>query len=273
MMRLGVLGCGGRMGRAVLGEILAAPDLQLAGGTESPGHPVLGQDLGGLAGSRPAGVVASDDPARLMAVADVVIEFSAPAPTVAHAALAAEHGTAHVIGTTGLDAAQMAMLRTASARIAIVRAANMCLGINLLLGLAAQVARALGPEAFDAEVIEIHHRHKVDAPSGTALALGAAVASGRGVSLDAVADRGRDGITGARREGAIGFTAVRGGDVVGDHTVLFAGLGERLELTHRATDRRIYARGAIHAARWVHGRPPGLHGMAEVLGLAPAGPT
>jgi 4-hydroxy-tetrahydrodipicolinate reductase len=271
-MRFGVLGCGGRMGRAVIGEILADPELRLVGGTERLGHPVLGEDLGVLAGSPPTGVVASDDPAGLMAAAEVVIEFSNPAATVAHAALAAEHGTAHVIGTTGASAAQLAMLGQASARIAIVRAANMCLGINLLLGLAEQVARALGPEAFDAEVVEIHHRHKVDAPSGTALALGEAVARGRGVDLDAVADRGRDGITGARSPGAIGFAALRGGDVVGDHTVVFAGAGERLELTHRATDRRIYARGAVHAARWVHGRAPGLYGMAEVLGLTPVAP-
>jgi 4-hydroxy-tetrahydrodipicolinate reductase len=144
----------------------------------------------------------------------------------------------------------------------------MSLGINLLLGLAEQVARALGPDAFDVEILEMHHKHKVDAPSGTALALGAAVARGRGVDLAAVADRGRDGLTGARRTGAIGFAALRGGDVVGDHAVIFAGAGERLELTHRASDRRIYAKGAVRAALWLHGRPPGLYGMAEVLGLA-----
>jgi 4-hydroxy-tetrahydrodipicolinate reductase len=267
-MRIGVLGCAGRMGRAVLGEVLAAEGLALAGGVESPGHPALGQDLGVLAGAEPAGVAASADAEALLAAADVVIEFSAPEATAAHAALAAERGVGHVIGTTGLSDGHERTLRDAARRTAIMRAANMSLGVNLLLGLTGQVARALGPEAFDIEILEMHHRHKVDAPSGTALALGHAAARGRGVDLSEAADRGRDGLTGARRTGAIGFAALRGGDVVGDHKVIFAGAGERIELTHRATDRRIYARGALTAARWLHGRPPGLYAMADVLGLA-----
>jgi 4-hydroxy-tetrahydrodipicolinate reductase len=269
-MRIGVLGCAGRMGRAVIGEVVAAGDLALAGGVEPPGHPALGQDLGVLAGADPVGVAASADAAALLAAADVVIEFSAPEASAAHAALAAERGVGHVIGTTGLSETHERTLRDAARRTAIMRAANMSLGVNLLLGLTAQVARALGPEAFDIEILEMHHRHKVDAPSGTALALGEAAARGRGVRLGDVAARGRDGLTGARKAGAIGFAALRGGDVVGDHVVVFAGAGERIELAHRATDRRIYARGAVTAARWLWGRPPGLYDMAHVLGLEAA---
>jgi 4-hydroxy-tetrahydrodipicolinate reductase len=271
-MRIGVLGCAGRMGRAVIGEVLAAEGCTLAGGVDRGDHPALGQDLGTLAGERPVGITASDDAAALLEVSDVVIEFSAPDATAAHVALAATHGTGHVIGTTGLSEAQEHAIRAAARHTAVIRAANMSLGVNLLLGLTEEVARALGPEAFDIEILEMHHRHKVDAPSGTALALGQAAARGRGVDLSAVADRGRDGLTGARRAGAIGFAALRGGDVVGDHVAIFAGAGERIELAHRATDRRIYARGAVTAARWLVGRPPGLYGMADVLGLAGARP-
>jgi 4-hydroxy-tetrahydrodipicolinate reductase len=269
-MRIGVLGCAGRMGRAVIGQVLAAEGCTLSGGVDRPEHPALGQDLGTLAGEDPVGMMVSDDAAALIENADVVIEFSAPDATAAHVALAAACGTSHVIGTTGLSEAQEQAIRAAARRTAIMRAANMSLGVNLLLDLTERVARALGPEAFDIEVLEMHHRHKVDAPSGTALALGQAAARGRGVDLTEVADRGRDGLTGARKTGAIGFAALRGGDVVGDHVVIFAGTGERIELAHRATDRRIYAQGAVTAARWLDGRPPGLYGMADVLGLAGA---
>jgi 4-hydroxy-tetrahydrodipicolinate reductase len=269
-MRIGVLGCAGRMGRAVIGEILATEGCTLAGGVDRPGHPALGQDLGALAGADPTGLAASADAEALLAAAEVVIEFSAPEATAAHAAMAAARGAAHVIGTTGLGEAHEQALRAAARRTAIMRAANMSLGVNLLLGLTERVARALAPDAFDIEVLEMHHKHKVDAPSGTALALGEAAARGRGVGLAEVAARGRDGLTGARKSGAIGFAALRGGDVVGDHVVIFAGAGERIELAHRATDRRIYARGAVTAARWLHGRPPGLYDMADVLGLAGA---
>jgi 4-hydroxy-tetrahydrodipicolinate reductase len=271
-MRIGVLGCAGRMGRAVIGEVLAAEDCTLVGGVDRDDHPALGQDLGLLAGQDSLGVSVSPDAAALIESADVVIEFSAPAATAAHVALAAAYGTGHVIGTTGLSAEQEQAVRAAARSTAIMRAANMSLGVNLLLGLTEQVARALGRDAFDIEILEMHHRHKVDAPSGTALALGQAAARGRGVELSEVADRGRDGMTGARRSGAIGFAALRGGDVVGDHVVIFAGAGERVELAHRATDRRIYARGAVAAARWLHGRPAGLYGMADVLGLTGARP-
>jgi 4-hydroxy-tetrahydrodipicolinate reductase len=254
------------MGRTNLAEVLATAGVELAGGVERPGHPALGQDLGTLAGGEPLGLVAHDDLARLTAEAEVVIEFSQPEASLAHAAIAAEAGCAHVIGTTGLDRTQAAALRALGQRIPIVWAPNMSQGVNLLLGLVEQLARTLDP-AFDIEIVETHHRHKVDAPSGTALALGRSAAKGRGVELDEAALRARDGITGPRPEGGIGFAVLRGGDVVGDHTVLFAGAGERLELTHRATDRRIYARGALRSARWAVGKPPGLYGMADVLGL------
>jgi 4-hydroxy-tetrahydrodipicolinate reductase len=271
-MRIGVLGCAGRMGRAVIVEVLGAPGCSLAGGVDHGDHPALAQDLGTLAGHEPVGVFVSDDAAALIRASDVVIEFSAPAATAAHAAISAERGVGHVIGTTGLSEPEEQAIRDAARRTAIMRAANMSLGINLLLGLSEQVARALGPEAFDIEILEMHHRHKVDAPSGTALALGQAVARGRGVDLAVVSERGRDGLTGQRRPGAIGFAALRGGDVVGDHVVMFAGAGERIELAHRATDRGIYARGALAAARWLRGRPPGLYGMADVLGMTGARP-
>ena len=267
-MRIGILGCAGRMGRALLAEVMETEGCSLEGGTEMPGHPALGQDLGALAGVDDIGLAASDDAIALIAACDAVIEFSSIDATVRHAALSAEHGTAHVIGTTGLDAAAREKVVAAAARTPLVWAANMSLGVNLLLGLTERVARSLGPEAFDIEIVETHHRHKIDAPSGTALALGEAAARGRGVQLADVADRGRDGVTGARKTGAIGFAALRGGDVVGDHSVVFAGLGERIELTHKAADRRIYARGAVHAARWLENRPPGLYDMNDVLGVA-----
>lgn len=266
-MKIGVLGCAGRMGRAIITEVLHVDGCTLAGGTETEGHPALGQDLGGLAGLEKVGLDVLGDPRALIEAADVVIEFSNPEATIQHAAIAAEKRTAHVIGTTGLDAEAESLLKQSATRTPIVWAANMSLGINMLCGLAEQVARSLGPDAFDIEIVETHHRQKVDAPSGTALALGHAAARGRNVSLEEVADRGRDGITGARRSGAIGFAALRGGDVVGDHSVIFAGIGERIELTHKASDRNIYARGAVHAARWLKERPPGLYQMADVLGL------
>jgi 4-hydroxy-tetrahydrodipicolinate reductase len=265
-IRMGVIGCGGRMGRMLVAEIAAAEGCALSGGTVSPGSAYLGADLGELAGIGRIGVVAGSSASDLVRASDVVIEFSTPAATAAHASLGAETGTPLVIGTTGLSAAETATLRDAAKRIPIVWASNTSLGINLLLGLVEQVAARLGPD-WDIEIMETHHRGKVDAPSGTALALGRAAAAGRGVNLDDVAQRGRDGITGARKSGDIGFAALRGGDAVGDHHVIFAGAGERLELSHRATNRAIYAKGAVRAARWVVDRPPGLYGMKEVLGL------
>lgn len=267
-MRIGVIGCAGRMGRANVREVLATQGLTLAGGVERPGHPEIGKDLGLLVQADPIGATVGDDVGQLVAEADAVIEFSSPAATLANAALCAERGCVHIVGTTGLSPDQERELRQIATRTAIVWAPNMSLGVNLLLGLVEQVARALDP-SFDVEILEMHHRHKVDAPSGTALALGRAAARGRGVELDAVARRVRDGITGARGTGEIGFAVLRGGDVVGDHRVVFAGVSERVEIAHVATDRRIYARGAVHAAQWAVRQPPGLYGMAEVLGLKP----
>jgi len=265
-IRMGVIGCGGRMGRMLIAEIAAGDGCVLSGGTVATGSASLDGDLGELAGIGRIGIAAGSAPGELMRASDVVIEFSVAAATASHATLAAELGTPLVIGTTGLSAAETAAVHAAARRIPIVWAANTSLGINLLLGLVEQVAARLGAE-WDIEIMEMHHRGKADAPSGTALALGRAAASARGVSLDAVAQRGRDGITGARRRGDIGFASLRGGDAVGDHHVIFAGAGESLELSHRATNRAIYAKGAVRAARWVVDQPPGLYSMKDVLGL------
>jgi 4-hydroxy-tetrahydrodipicolinate reductase len=266
-MRIGVIGCGGRMGRANLRAILSTEGAELAGGVEAVGHPALGQDLGRLAGLEPVGMNATADLDALLARAHVVVEFTTPEASLEHARATAAAGVAHVIGTTGLDATQEAAIRALASRIPIVRAANTSLGVTLLVALTRKVAAALGPD-WDAEIVEMHHRMKVDAPSGTALALGRAVAQGRGVALEAVMQSGRHGQTGARRRGDIGFATLRGGDVVGEHTVLFAAEGERVELSHKATDRAIFARGAVRAALWLAEQPPGLYGMEDVLGLS-----
>jgi 4-hydroxy-tetrahydrodipicolinate reductase len=265
--RIGILGCGGRMGRMLVAEVHATPGCVLVGGIESPGNALLGRDIGELAGIGLLGLAATADTAALARAADVLVDFTAPAAAVEHAQVAAERGTAMVIGTTGLDAAQGKSLEAAARRIPIVWAPNMSPAVTLLLGLVAEAARRLG-EDYDIEVLEMHHKHKVDAPSGTALALGRAAAEGRGIDLAQRSQRVRDGHTGARKAGDIGFATLRGGDVVGDHSVIFAGEGERLELIHRATSRRNFARGAMRAARWVAGRTPGLYGMKDVLGLS-----
>jgi 4-hydroxy-tetrahydrodipicolinate reductase len=264
--KMGVVGCGGRMGRMLVAEILATEGCAIAGGCAKPGSAYVNHDIGELAGIGRVGISVGDSAERLIGDSDVVIEFTAPAATAANAALAARLGKPMVIGTTGLSSEQGEMVRQAGRDIPIVWAPNMSLGVNLLLGLVEEVARRLGPD-WDVEIMEMHHRGKVDAPSGTAIALGRAAAVGRGVALADVEQRARDGITGPRRTGDIGFVALRGGDAVGDHHVIFAGAGERLEIVHRATDRAIYAKGAVRAARWVVGRPPGLYGLKEVLGL------
>lgn len=264
MTSIGILGCAGRMGRSLIAAGLDA-GATIAGGTERPGAPAQGIDLGTLAGREPIGVLVSDDAPALFAAADVVIDFTAPVAAPSHATLAGKTGTALVIGTTGLSPDQQAAITAAAGHVAIVQAANFSLGVNLLAALTRKVAGILGPSQWDIEVVEMHHRHKVDAPSGTALALGRAAAEGRGVDLGAVSDRVRDGHTGARTAGNIGFATLRGGDVVGEHTVIFAADGERLELTHKATDRGIFARGAVHAALWAAGKPAGLYDMADVL--------
>jgi 4-hydroxy-tetrahydrodipicolinate reductase len=264
--RIGVLGCAGRVGRMLVADIAATEGCALAGGTARPGGAALGHDLGELAGVGRLGIAASEDAEALLRGCDVAIEFTTPAATAEHAALAARLGKPLVIGTTGLHGAEENAVRQAARQVPIVWAANTSLGINLLLGLIEQVAARLGVD-WDIEIMEMHHRHKVDAPSGTALALGRAAAAARGTSFDAAAVRGRDGITGPRPSGAIGFAALRGGDNIGEHHVIFAAAGEQLELTHRATNRAIYSKGAVRAALWLVGKPPGLYGMKEVLGL------
>ncbi|MSP83212.1 MAG: 4-hydroxy-tetrahydrodipicolinate reductase [Alphaproteobacteria bacterium] len=265
-VRVGIVGCLGRMGQALAREVYGAEGCALAGGTEAAGHAGLGRDLGDAAGLGSLGLAVGADAAALFRAADVVLDFTAPAATVAHAEIAGTLGKALIAGTTGLSAEQEARIKAAAGRAAIVRAANFSLGVNVLLAVTERVAAALDP-AYDIEIVEMHHRHKVDAPSGTALALGQAAAKGRGVRLAEVAERGRDGVTGARKTGAIGFAALRGGDVAGEHTVMFAADGERVELTHKAGTRQIFARGAVRAALWVAGKPPGLYSMIDVLGL------
>jgi 4-hydroxy-tetrahydrodipicolinate reductase len=264
--RIGVVGCGGRMGRMLLGEIAGTEGCAIAGGAEAPSSATIGRDLGELAGIGLLGLTVGGDRAALFAAADVVIDFTVPAASVAHAALAASHGRALVIGTTGLDAAQSQAVKQAARQVPIMWAPNMSLAVTLLIDLVADVARRLGPD-YDIEIFEMHHRDKIDAPSGTALALGRAAAEGRGVDLDSVAQRVRDGHTGARRRGDIGFATLRGGDVAGEHTVSFSAVGERLELSHKATSRQVFARGAVTAAKWIVGKPPGLYDMKDVLGL------
>jgi 4-hydroxy-tetrahydrodipicolinate reductase len=263
---MGVIGCGGRMGRMLVAEIVAGEGVELAGGCTAPGGALVGRDVGEIAGLGKLGLTIGGDARQLIGHSDVAIDFSQPAATAEHATFAAALQKPIVIGTTGLTAEQEATVRAAARIIPIVWAANTSLGINLLLGLVAQVAERLGVD-WDIEIMEMHHRGKVDAPSGTALALGHAAAAARGTTLEASAKRGRDGITGARRDGDIGFASLRGGDAVGDHHVIFAGAGERLELVHRATNRAIYAKGAVRAAQWLVGKPPGLYGMKDVLGL------
>ena len=266
-MRLVVTGAAGRMGRMLVQTVHATPGVTLAAALEREGSPALGQDAGTLAGLGPIGVPVTDDPLAAFVDAEGVLDFTAPTATRAFAELAAQARIAHVIGTTGLDQSDLARLEAAGRHAPLVRSGNMSLGVNLLAALVRRAARALGPE-WDIEVVEMHHRMKVDAPSGTALLLGEAAAAGRGISLSEAAVRGRDGITGARETGTIGFAALRGGTVVGEHSVVFAGEGERIEVSHRAEDRSLFARGAVKAALWARGRRPGLYGMADVLGLA-----
>jgi 4-hydroxy-tetrahydrodipicolinate reductase len=263
---IAILGAGGRMGRALIRALSETEGAVLSAAIEHEGNALIGQDAGVLAGLTPAGVAIGKDSAAGIANSDVAIEFSTPAATVKHAEIAAEKGVAFVVGTTGLAASDENVLRKAAQRIPVVYAANYSIGMVLLADLVWRTASRLGPE-FDIEIVEMHHRHKVDAPSGSALALGRAAAAGRDVKLDDVAVRGRDGVTGAREKGTIGFASLRGGDVPGDHTVIFAGDGERLELTHRAGGRDIFARGALRAALWVIGKPPGMYTMRDVLGL------
>ena len=265
-MRLVVTGAGGRMGRMLVKAIVEAGGVTLAGALERPDSPVVGEDAGVLAGVGALGVKVSDDALAAFVAADGVLDFTTPSATVDFAGLAAQARIAHVVGTTGLSEADLLHLAAASRHAPIVRSGNMSLGVNLLAALVRRTAKTLGVD-WDIEILEAHHRMKVDAPSGTALLLGEAAAAGRDIGLREHSIRARDGHTGARVPGTIGFAALRGGTVVGDHRVIFAGPGERIELSHIAEDRGIFARGAIQAALWARGRKPGLYSMADVLGL------
>lgn len=261
-----VTGVSGRMGQMLVEEVLTHGGLRLAGAVERAGHAWIGEDLGEAMGRSALGVTVLDDPLEAFRSADIILDFTAPAATLGFAEIAAQARAVHVIGTTGLSDDDIAALEPASRHSVQIRAGNMSLGVNLLVSLTRKVAEALD-ESFDIEIVETHHRHKVDAPSGTALMLGEAAAEGRGRNLADIAERGRDGITGARSSGAIGFASLRCGDVVGDHEVIFAGEGERIVLGHFASDRRIFAKGALKAGLWGLGRAPGRYNMADVLGL------
>src|ERR1700716_4681545 len=265
-MRLIVAGAGGRMGRALVRVISETPGAVVAGALEAPGSALLGKDAGVLAGLPANGVELSADLWKLSANADAILDFTVPAATIANVAIAAERGLVHVIGTTGLSVSDAAVIKSVTSQAIVVQSGNMSLGVNLLAALVKRVAQSLD-ESFDIEIVEMHHRAKIDAPSGTALMLGEAAAAGRNVALDQHSARGRDGITGARRPGDIGFAALRGGTVTGDHSVIFAGPMERIELTHRAEDRTMFAQGAVKAALWARKQKPALYSMADVLGL------
>jgi len=262
-----ITGASGRMGQMLIETIRASDRARLVGAVERTGHDWVGQDVGLAMGGAELGVAVTDDPLEAFAKAQAVIDFTAPAATLEFAGLAAQARAVHVIGTTGMSEDQIAALEPAARHAVLVRAGNMSLGVNLLTKLTRMVAAALD-EDFDIEVIEAHHHHKVDAPSGTALMLGEAAAEGRGITLSEHADSARDGMTGPRKRGNIGFSNIRGGDIVGEHDVLFAGPGERVVLRHIATDRGIFARGALKAALWGQDKKPGQYDMMDVLGLS-----
>src|SRR5262249_28855385 len=266
-MRLIVAGAGGRMGRTLIHAIAASKGVTLAGAVEAPGAAVIGRDAGELAGLGANRIKVAADLAPLLAQADGLLDFTVPAATVAFAEHTARAGLVHVIGTTGFTGENEKLIAEAAKRAVIVKSGNMSMGVNLLAALVKRVAQTLD-EDFDVEILEMHHNKKVDAPSGTALMFGRAAAAGRGIDLDQRAARGRDGVTGARCPGDIGFAALRGGSVVGDHTVIFAGPAPRIELAHKGEDRMIFARGGIRAALWARGHKPGLYSMADVLGLS-----
>jgi 4-hydroxy-tetrahydrodipicolinate reductase len=265
-MRLVIAGAGGRMGRTLIHAIAATKGVTLTGAVEAAGSAVIGRDAGELAGLGASGVKISTDAAPLLKDADGLIEFTIPAASLALAELSAAAGAVHVMGTTGHSGEEEALIAKAASRAPIVKSGNMSLGVNLLAALVKRVAQTLGDD-YDIEILEMHHNKKIDAPSGTALMFGLAAAQGRAVNLAQRSARGRDGMTGPRSAGDIGFASLRGGTVVGDHSVIFAGPAERIELVHRAEDRMIFARGALHAALWARGKKPGLYSMADVLGL------
>ncbi|PAY09355.1 MULTISPECIES: 4-hydroxy-tetrahydrodipicolinate reductase [Bradyrhizobium] len=266
-MRLIVAGAGGRMGRTLVRVISETPGAVLVGALEAPGSELLGKDAGVLAGLPANDVKLSADLWSMSAGADGILDFTVPAATIANVAIAAERGLVHVIGTTGLSQSDDAVIRSVTDRAIVVKSGNMSLGVNLLAALVKRVAQSLD-QSFDIEILEMHHKSKIDAPSGTALMLGEAAAAGRKIALDQHSARGRDGLTGARRAGDIGFASLRGGTAAGDHSVIFAGPSERITLSHHAEDRALFAQGALKAALWAHGKKPGMYSMTDVLGLS-----
>lgn len=267
-MKLVVVGAAGRMGQALIRIIAATSGVKLHAAIEREGSAFIGKDAGEIAGAGALGVAITSDPLEAFLHAEGVLDFTSPAATVEFAALAAQARIVHVIGTTGCTVADDEKIAAAARHARVVKSGNMSLGVNLLGVLASQAARALSPDNWDIEVLEMHHKHKVDAPSGTALLLGEAAAAGRGIDLASHSVRVRDGHTGAREAGTIGFATLRGGSVVGDHSVIFAGEGEQVTLSHHASDRTIFARGAVTAAIWARDRKPGFYTMLDVLGLS-----
>ena len=265
-MRLIVAGAGGRMGRTLVRAISETPGCVVHGALEAPGSEFIGKDSGVLSGLPASGVEISGDLWTISKDADAILDFTVPAATIANVAIAAQRGIVHVIGTTGLSASDNAVIKSVTQRAVVVQSGNMSLGVNLLAALVKQVAKSLDDD-FDIEILEMHHRAKIDAPSGTAFLLGQAAAEGRGVDLNQRSVRSRDGHTGERNTGDIGFATLRGGTATGDHTVIFAGPYERIELSHKSEDRMIFARGALKAALWAKGKKPGFYTMADVLGL------
>ncbi len=266
-MKLAVVGAAGRMGQTLIRVIQETPGAVLAGAIERSGSPHIGRDAGELAGVGHLGVPVTDDALSVFVGVEGVLDFTAPAATVEFAELAAQARIVHVIGTTGCSPEDDTKISAAARHAVVIKSGNMSLGVNLLGVLVKQAAKALGADAFDIEILEMHHKHKVDAPSGTALLLGQAAADGRDIGLGQHSVRVRDGHTGPREIGTIGFAALRGGSVVGDHSVILAGQGERITLSHQAEDRSIFARGAVKAALWGKGRKPGFYSMLDVLGL------
>ena len=265
-LRIGVVGASGRMGRMVINNILHLSGCELSGASEVSGSKYVGTDVGFLVGAENNGVIITDDTEKMFTGLDVVIDFTIPDATQKHAEIASNTGCALIVGTTGMEQAHRDSLLSASNNVPIVMAPNMAAGVNLLFAITQQVAKVLD-EDFDIEIVEMHHKHKIDSPSGTALGLGEAAAKGRGIDFNSSKVLSREGIIGERQAGNIGFATMRGGDVVGDHTVVFAGAGERIEISHKATDRAIFARGALRAAFWAVTQPAGLYSMNDVLGL------
>ncbi len=266
-MNIVVTGAAGRMGRTLIATIAMTPGATLSAALEREGSSHIGADCGVMAGLEANGIKIISDAVTAIATADAILDFTSPDATVAFSVLAAQARASHIVGTTGLQTHHIEALRAAARHTVVMQSGNMSLGVNLLSVLVEQAAKSLSPSGWDIEIAEMHHKHKVDAPSGTAIMLGEAASRGRGISLSEKSVRTRDGHTGARPEGAIGFATLRGGSVVGEHSVLFAGEGETIELSHRAIDRSIFARGAVHAALWGQGKKPGFYSMRDVLGL------